>query len=330
MKPAAATADALPMILRARRPHLAVAACAVLLAACAKGGDDAAPTTTAPATAARVAPVPAGSPPPHWSYEGTNGPEQWGYLAEEWERCGAGVEQSPIDISEGAPAVAGASSLQFAYHPSAYEVTDNGHTVQVTLADAGTLTIDGTPFTLVQFHFHTPSEHTVGGASYPVEYHLVHRSEAGELAVVAVFVQWGAENEAMAPVFAHLPAAGETLPGPALMDPADLLPPHLAMVRYAGSLTTPPCSEGVRWHVLMAPVQLSRAQIATLAARHPDSRRPVQPLGAREPVIDLEDLVVQRHGPPAAGTGHAPDTAETAETADHATETDADHGGDGH
>ncbi|MEZ5234803.1 MAG: carbonic anhydrase family protein [Acidimicrobiales bacterium] len=291
------------------RARVAVLSTAVLLAACGPfgGGDEAKDTSTrpdAPEELARV-PVPAGGELPHWTYEGEEGPEFWGEMAEDWALCAAGDEQSPIDVTGGVPFVAaepttttepepttttttkkaarttttettepeptttteapfpGAPAEQeidFAYHASAYTVVDNGHTVQVNLDNAGAMVIDGVPFTLVQFHFHTPSEHTLAGAAYPLEYHLVHRSEAGELAVVGVLIQRGGENETLKPIFDALPDAGVTVEGAEPIDPAALLPANRTMVRYNGSLTTPPCTEHVRWHLLPTPLQMSNLQ----------------------------------------------------------------------
>jgi carbonic anhydrase len=315
-------------MVRTRSPLLlaALAASAVLLASC--GGSGGADTSTKPEPVHEEphTAVPAGGELPHWTYQGEEGPDHWGELAEDWATCATGEEQSPIDLSEGVPFVAqdagddedeeadatttsvgraapstaetsaddggGAPAEQeidFRYRPSAYTVQDNGHTVQVELADAGAMVIDGVAFRLVQFHFHAPSEHTLGGASYPMEYHLVHRSDAGELAVVGVMVQYGAQNELLAPIFEHLPVPGHPVVGTAPLDPAELLPANRTMVRYNGSLTTPPCAEDVRWHVMLTPEQLSEEQIERFTAKHPGSHRPVQEPHDREIVVEVDD-----------------------------------------
>lgn len=288
------------MIRRARRRTVAAAGAVALLAtACGSAGATPSDHEEAEASAAPgsgVEMVAAGATPPNWAYEGVGGPKDWGLMAEDWRSCAEGHAQSPIDITDGRPADGSPDApgaVVVDYHPSAYEVTDNGHTVQVNLADAGTLSLDGTPYTLVQFHFHTPSEHTVSGAAYPMEYHLVHRSADGGLAVLGVFVQWGTEHRALAPILEHLPAAGETVAGETALDPAALLPENRSMVRYDGSLTTPPCSESVKWHVLLAPVQLSRAQTATFALSHPGSARPTQELHGRLPVVAVDTSTVE-------------------------------------
>lgn len=371
------------------RARVAVLSTAVLLAACGPfgGGDEAKDTSTrpdAPEELARV-PVPAGGELPHWTYEGEEGPEFWGEMAEDWALCAAGDEQSPIDVTGGAPFVAaepttttepepttttttkkaarttttettepeptttteapfpGAPAEQeidFAYHASAYTVVDNGHTVQVNLDNAGAMVIDGVPFTLVQFHFHTPSEHTLAGAAYPLEYHLVHRSEAGELAVVGVLIQRGGENETLKPIFDALPDAGVTVEGAEPIDPAALLPANRTMVRYNGSLTTPPCTEHVRWHLLLTPLQMSNLQIARFMAKHPESRRPVQEVNDREVVIEVDDQVDvegaegadSSHGEGSSSSGHGSSSTDSgAASGDHTATTAADaHATDTH
>ena len=292
----------------------------------------------APAELARVV-VPAGDSPPHWSYGGEDGPDAWGEMAEDWATCAEGTEQSPLDLVAGAPfeaqptttttaedatstrkpartTTAGAGDaaggdaaawpgapaeqeIDFQYHASAYQVVDNGHTVQVNMDDAGSMIIDGVPFTLVQFHFHTPSEHLLGGAAYPMEYHLVHRNDADELAVVGVLVQWGAQNETLQPIFADLPGAGESVERDGTLNPAELLPANRTMVRYNGSLTTPPCSERVRWHVMLTPVQLSKPQVSAFSSVHPGSSRPTQDGNGRSVVVEFDtgrEVVGASHG----------------------------------
>jgi carbonic anhydrase len=282
---------------RARRPRSLLALAALgLLAACSASAGAAATHRSgaegngpAPEVEAHTEPG-AGHPPTdgpaHWSYEGDDGPEHWGELSADYEVCGTGAEQSPVNLDKGE--LTTLEDLAFAYTPSATSVVDNGHTIQVNLDHGGTMTLDGVEYTLAQFHFHAPSEHQMGGANYPMEVHLVHRNEAGELAVVGAFIQKGEAHEALAAVFEHLPEAGETVAGPADFDATVLLPDYRGTIRYAGSLTTPPCTEGVRWHVLVAPIQLSPEQVKAFTSRHPHSNRPVQPLGDRALSFDLD------------------------------------------
>ena len=217
---------------------------------------------------------------PHWDYAGPAGPDAWGTLDVAYARCGIGQAQSPVDIRTTKEAAL--PPLAPVYRSSHADVVDTGHTIQVDLTDAGALTLDGTPYTLVQFHFHTPSEETVAGQAYPMVAHLVHRSAEGRLAVIGVLLREGRAHPALDAVFDNLPVrAGAHTTLPAAFDVSALLPAERGYWRYTGSLTTPPCSEGVRWHVLKTPVEVSKAQIDALRARYPANARPVQPLNGR-------------------------------------------------
>lgn len=215
---------------------------------------------------------------PHWSYHGDLGPESWGGLDATFETCASGAQQSPIDIP--AQIAPGAfSALTFDYAPGPATVVDNGHTVQVNLTEgASTLEVDGVRYSLLQFHFHAHSEHSVDGVFMPLEVHLVHRAESGGLAVVGVFLDVGTANAPLAPIFAGMAGASSD-PEPLAedVDPAELLPSSLLGWAYAGSLTTPPCTEGVRWHVASSALQISAEQLEAFTSRHPVSRRPVMP-----------------------------------------------------
>ena len=218
--------------------------------------------------------------PAEWSYEGATGPEEWGDLAPAYTACGEGTAQSPIDIPADAPVLA--DDLSFAYVAAPATVVDNGHAIQVGLTDAGTIEDDGRTYALRQFHFHAPSEHSLDGREFPMELHMVHVGPAGALGVVGVLVVEGAENEALAPIWAALPTEPEvpvTLAEP--VDAGALLPVDLRAVSYAGSLTTPPCTEGVAWHVLIEPIELSAEQIGAYRTIHDDTDRPTQPLDGR-------------------------------------------------
>ena len=216
-----------------------------------------------------------------WTYEGAEGPEHWGELSPDYELCGIGVEQSPVDIPAAAPLNAvGPASI---YGPSRVNIFNNGHTVQVNYDEGSSMTLEGSEYALVQFHFHAHSEHTKAGQAAPLEMHLVHRNAEGKLAVVGVWLEPGAANAAFAPVFDHLPAAvgaPQAVPG-ATIDADDLLPAERAYYRYNGSLTTPPCTEGVKWVMLDRPVALSQGQIDAYTALYSNDFRPTQPLNAR-------------------------------------------------
>lgn len=250
----------------------------------AKAADAAhgAATTAAGGHGDAAAPAAAHGATPHWSYADA---EHWGHLEDEFATCNNGTEQSPIDLTKATPAVI--TDAQLAYHPSPATIVDNGHTVQVNLADGGTATVDGHEYKLVQFHFHAPSEHTVDGEHSPVEVHFVHKDAEGKLAVIGVMVLNGAAHEGFASIIDSVPAGQTEVPLAAPVDPRALLPEHLAAYRYAGSLTTPPCSEGVAWSVLVEPIRWSPAQVKALSAHFAEpNNRPVQERGERTLRLD--------------------------------------------
>jgi carbonic anhydrase len=217
---------------------------------------------------------------PHWSYAGHGGPSQWNELDNGYSGCKLGKEQSPIDIRGATKA--SLTPIGFNYTPGAATVNNNGHTIQVNLAAGGTITLPDGEYKLLQFHFHTPSEEKVNGVGFPLVAHFVHIGEGGKLAVVAVLFEKGAANAALKGVFAGLPAkALETRELAGGIDPAALLPEQRGYYAFMGSLTTPPCSEGVRWQVLKQPVSLSNVQLKAFQKLYPMNARPVQALNGR-------------------------------------------------
>ncbi len=224
--------------------------------------------------------APASEAHPHWSYEGNTGPARWGELEEEFAACRIGKHQSPIDIS--APRKARLPAIAFSYAPSPATVVDNGHTIQVKVKPGSSITVGEVTFQLVQFHFHRPSEEKVKGKAFAMDAHLVHQAADGKLAVVAVLLQPGAASRLVEAIWANAPKGhGESAPGALTVDASQLLPATRGYYAFTGSLTTPPCSEGVRWLVLKSPVELSPEQVAAFAQRYPNNARPVQPLGDR-------------------------------------------------
>lgn len=219
----------------------------------------------------------------HWSYEGEGSPEHWGALNEEYKTCQNGMNQSPINIDT--TFKTHLSPLDTHYIDGPITLINNGHTIQAGLktTTSDTVTIDGTPFTLQQFHFHAPSENTVHGKHYAMEMHLVHKSAQGAVAVVAVMFDQGAENSELNKLWATMPEkADQTAKIVTQMDLNALLPADKTYWRFSGSLTTPPCSEGVTWIVLKHPLTLSSAQLAKFShAMHHDNNRPIQPLNGR-------------------------------------------------
>ena len=219
--------------------------------------------------------------PASWGYEPHNGPALWGTLDPTFGVCALGTEQSPIDLTGGRRAEP--APVEFDYRRSRVEVENTGHTIQMNPEPGHGIVLDGVRHELSQFHFHRASEHLVDGVPYPMELHLVHRGGSGGLAVVGVLICEGEENAALAPAWARLPSdPGESRSIPGEIDLAALLPPFRTTWRYRGSLTTPPCTEGVAWIVPDEPLPMSPAQIAAFAAIYPNNRRPVQPLGDRD------------------------------------------------
>ncbi len=222
-----------------------------------------------------------------WGYEAENGPDVWGRLSPEYVLCAEGTRQSPIALAN--PTSAKLPALVFNYRPTALNIHNNGHTIEVTPTAENRIEIDGTGYELLQFHFHAPAEHTMDGKSFDMEMHLVHKSKDGTLAVIGVLIERGDDHAAFNPIWAHLPAA----PGEmkhienVTLNADDLLPGVRRAYRYDGSLTTPPCSEGVKWFVLTTPIELSQAQITAFKAIVHKNNRPVQALNGREILVDI-------------------------------------------
>ena len=223
----------------------------------------------------------------HWGYLGDEGPEYWGALSPDYALCADGSAQSPIDIRDAS--ALDLVDIEFQYGESANKIFNNGHTIQVNVDAGSAIRYNGIRYDLLQFHFHAPSEHTIDGEAAPLEIHFVHQDpNAGNLAVVGIlFVEGESVNEAYAPVFDYLPAqVGEPEAAGEPIALAALLPQARTFYTYQGSLTTPPCSEVVRWLLLEDPVELSAQQIAAFTARYDGNARPTQPLGARDLLLD--------------------------------------------
>ena len=215
-----------------------------------------------------------------WSHHGETGPEAWGTLQPEYAACAAGTSQSPVDLADARPG-AGPGRLAFDYRASRLRLTHSGHDVRADYDPGSRILLDGEPYELIQFHFHTPSEHTVSGRSYPLEAHFVHQSAAGRLAVVGLLFEAGRPSPFLEQFWDLLPSPHTSNVSERSIRAADALPARRGYYRYEGSLTTPPCSEPVDWIVLREPVEASDEQIARYAALVGPNARPVQPLGAR-------------------------------------------------
>lgn len=227
----------------------------------------------------------------HWDYGMGQGPAAWGTLDPKYALCSSGRAQSPVDIAGAtrdstSPPVSSTyrpTPLRIVHHEDKADMVNTGHSIQVSASGSDTVSFGSDRYVLVQFHFHSPSEHTVAGASFPLEMHLVHQTSDGRLGVVGVLIREGAFNKAFEPVWSKLPGikGREMAHDSVLVSVEDLLPDNRTHYRYDGSLTTPPCSEGVRWFVLATPVELSAAQIAVFRAVLSGNSRPVQPLNGR-------------------------------------------------
>jgi carbonic anhydrase len=218
---------------------------------------------------------------PHWAYKGHHAaPAHWATLDPAFETCAKGTRQSPVDIRQ--TVKADLPPLEFHYGIAAPVIVNNGHTIQVNLPPANTLKTGGQTYELLQFHFHTPSEETVAGRHAAMVAHFVHRNAAGELGVVGVLMEPGKKNSAFDGIFAHLPRPGEKITVDDMtIDLAALLPANKGYYAYEGSLTTPPCSQGVNWMVLKNPITLGSDQIKAFRRLFNANARPVQPLNGR-------------------------------------------------
>jgi carbonic anhydrase len=220
----------------------------------------------------------------HWTYEGEEGPAYWGELDPAYAACSKGTAQSPIDITN--PTHGDVPDITFAEQAlSPIRIINNGHTIQVNAPSGNTIAIGDVTYELTQFHFHTPSEHEVDGKPQAMELHLVHRDKDGNLAVLAVLLKEGAEHAALKPVFDNMPpTAGPEQSVDGTVTLGELLPADKSSFRYDGSLTTPPCSEGVKWVVFVQTMEVSKEQIAAFRSIFAENARPVQPLNGRQVV----------------------------------------------
>ncbi len=239
----------------------------------------------------------------HWGYEAGNGPDQWGSMDPAWSLCAEGRGQSPIDLANATEFELPAAEIHM---PSKQEVEvlnqagvvgalDNGHTIQINSKTGETLSVGDKTYALVQFHFHAPSEHTVDGEHFPMEMHFVHQAQDRALAVVGVLIEEGAQNPGIAPLWAQLaeaPGTETTVQMPADFADHVFVGEATGIYHYDGSLTTPPCSEGVSWYVRKTPTQLSKEQIAAFTAIYDNNNRPVQALNDRTLYFDDNPAVI--------------------------------------
>lgn len=223
----------------------------------------------------------------NWGYNGNNGPNNWSKLDSSFALCGEGKNQSPINITQTSNAQL--PPLNISYAPVEPTIVNNGHTIQVDVPAGNTFSDGKKSYSLAQLHFHTPSENKINGKSYPLELHLVHKSQDGKLAVIGVMVEEGNTNPELAKLFQNIPAnqgQKQKLTGTPV-NVKKLLPSDQRYYQFVGSLTTPPCSEGVNWLVMQQPITASKEQIKEFQAVYPNNARPVQPTNNRPVVRDL-------------------------------------------
>lgn len=243
----------------------------------------------AAALAAKTAPANTHGAEVHWEYAGDNGPKAWGMLKPEFNLCAIGKRQSPIHIEDGSTLMGPAEPVQFNYTPSNATVVNNGHTIQVDVQGDNAITVRGSSYRLLQFHFHTPSEEQINFKRSAMVAHLVHKNDEGQLAVVAVLLEPGEANPLINKVWTYMPLdTGDRVRMPReLLNMNELLPADQRYYQFMGSLTTPPCTEGVLWIVLKQPMQISRGQFKLFTQLYPNNARPLQAVNGR-PVRDAQ------------------------------------------
>jgi carbonic anhydrase len=211
----------------------------------------------------------------HWTYEGESGPANWSKINSDWAMCGTGKRQSPIDVRDGMKV--DLEQIGFDYHPSSFNEIDNGHTVQVTVGGGNFITVGNQAYELQQFHFHRPSEERINGKGTEMVIHLVHKSAEGKLAIVAVLLERGKQHSLIQTVWNNLPLEKNELVAPSVvLDLNEVLPEKREYFTYMGSMSEPPCTEGVLWLVMKQPMQASPAQMALFSRLYPLNARPVQ------------------------------------------------------
>ncbi len=271
------------LLERISRLFAALLVCALLLAACRDADESASEAATPTSTAHEPGSDEHEEGAVHWGYEADTGAENWASLSEEFATCEAGVEQSPIDIESADAEGKDISDPVLNWQTSDLEIINNGHTIQANVAAGSTSELDGQIYNLLQFHWHRPSEHTVDGDPFAMELHLVHSNASGNLAVLGVLLEEGTGSPLYNTLWEQQSEVGEsnTLTG---IDFSGLLPDDLTTYVYAGSLTTPPCSEGVTWNVLESPANISPGQVEGFL--YDGNARPAPPVNERTVEID--------------------------------------------
>lgn len=234
--------------------------------------------------AAIVAATPPPPPPPargtHWTYDGESGPGNWSRINVDWGKCSTGTRQSPIDLRDGIKV--DLEQITFDYHQSSFSEVDNGHTIMATLGGGNFITVNNQTYELQQFHFHRPSEEKIAGKGTEMVMHLVHKSAEGKLAVVAVLLERGKAHPLIQTVWNNLPLEKlESVAPTVVLDLMEALPARRDYFTFMGSLSEPPCAEGVLYIVMKQTMQASPAQMALFSRLYPYNARPVQPTNGR-------------------------------------------------
>lgn len=219
----------------------------------------------------------------NWSYDGADNPTQWSKISPDFQLCEIGKYQSPININNPTDTTSvNPANIEFNYKPTSLSVVNNGHTIQVNYQPSSTIKIQGKKYELLQFHFHTPSEHTISGKASAMELHLVHRNPKGEIAVLGVMMEKGKSNPWIEQIWRRIPTPGTQNDFQNLtINAANFLPKSKSYFSYTGSFTTPPCTENVSWNLLIKPIQISERQITTFQTLYQVNARPVQPVNGR-------------------------------------------------
>jgi carbonic anhydrase len=226
----------------------------------------------------------AATPPagPDWGYYGKKGPYGWSKLDPAYSACSKGKLQSPIDIRSAKrnPAL---QPIDFHYVSGPVTLVNTGHTIRINVAPGGYINFNGTRYDLVEFHFHHPAEDLVEGKLSDMVIDLVHKNAAGQLAIIAVRLNEGRVNGSLAALWPSLPqTTGATASIQDSFNPLGLLPANRNYWNYVGSITVPPCTEGVQWLFMQNPTELAQDQLETFARLYPDNARPLQSKNGRK------------------------------------------------
>ena len=232
-------------------------------------------------------PIPTDCTDVHWAYTGEEGPDHWVDLCTGYSACD-GISQSPVDLT-GAVEDNSLTGVSLNYGTTPVEIENNGHTIEFVCEAGSKVTLNGTEYELLQFHYHGLSEHEVAGQHYPLEVHFVNKASDDNYAVIGIFIEEGAENELFTQFLEHFPhEEGSYADHATEIDLAGLLPDNLSYYNYNGSLTTPPCSEVVNWYVLKNKITASAAQIAEFQGILHNNYRPVKNLEGRSILVHNE------------------------------------------